>query len=66
MFDPHWTIQFRKSAKKELADISDSNIRKAVAVRIARLEINAFPPGCRKIEGRNNTWRIRVGNYRIV
>lgn len=34
--------------------------------RIQRLADNPRPPGCRKIVGSENDWRIRVGDYRIV
>lgn len=66
MSDLYWTVQFRKSAKKELAEIADNTARTVVARKIAELETNAFPQGCKKINGRNNTWRIRVGNFRII
>jgi mRNA-degrading endonuclease RelE of RelBE toxin-antitoxin system len=26
----------------------------------------ARPPGCKKLKGGDNEWRIRVGDYRIV
>ncbi len=25
-----------------------------------------FPPNCRKLVGSEQTWRIRIGNYRII
>ncbi len=30
------------------------------------LEENPRPPGVKKLRGRENEWRIRVGDYRIV
>jgi mRNA interferase RelE/StbE len=27
---------------------------------------NPRPPGCRKLAGTKNDWRIRVGDYRVV
>ena len=61
-----WTVRIKKSAKKELAEICDRDTKKAIAERIVELENEAFPHGCRKIEGRKDTWRLRVGNFRII
>jgi mRNA interferase RelE/StbE len=30
------------------------------------LEDNPRPPGCKKLVGEENAWRIRVGNYRVL
>jgi mRNA interferase RelE/StbE len=27
---------------------------------------NPRPPGCRKLVGSKNDWRIRVGDYRVI
>jgi mRNA interferase RelE/StbE len=27
---------------------------------------NPFPPGCRKLQGSRDAYRIRVGDYRVV
>ena len=42
---------------------------KVVARIMPRLEHLAGaprPPGCKKLKGGDNEWRIRVGDYRIV
>lgn len=42
---------------------------KVIARMIPRLEQLASmprPPGCKKLKGGDNEWRIRVGDYRIV
>ena len=33
---------------------------------INALSRNPRPPGCRKLVGTGNDWRIRVGNYRVI
>jgi mRNA interferase RelE/StbE len=33
---------------------------------IERLATNPRPKGCRKLEGADNLWRIRVGDYRVI
>ncbi|PYK37447.1 MAG: hypothetical protein DME49_11575 [Verrucomicrobia bacterium] len=30
------------------------------------LSRNPRPPGCRKVSGSENDWRIRVGDYRVI
>jgi len=37
-----------------------------VTAEIQALATNPRPPGCRKLAGRRNDWRIRVGDYRVV
>ena len=34
--------------------------------RLEKLESAPRPPGCKKLKGGDNEWRIRVGDYRIV
>jgi mRNA interferase RelE/StbE len=34
--------------------------------RILSLGANPRPPGCKKLKGEEKTWRVRVGNYRIL
>jgi mRNA interferase RelE/StbE len=35
-------------------------------LRLEGLASAPQPPGCRKLKGGDNEWRIRVGDYRIV
>ena len=44
----------------------NSEINERIVSAIASLTENPRPVGCRKIEGVNNQWRIRVGEYRII
>ena len=34
--------------------------------RLEDLASNPRPPGCKKLRGGDNEWRIRVGDYRLV
>jgi mRNA interferase RelE/StbE len=34
--------------------------------RLESLASNPRPPGCKKLKGGANEWRLRVGNYRVV
>ena len=37
-----------------------------VIQHVKALADNPRPPGCRKITGSEGSWRIRVGDYRII
>ncbi len=43
-----------------------ADIRGRVTAGLLGLERNPRPPGSRKIKGRKNEWRIRVGSYRVI
>jgi mRNA interferase RelE/StbE len=34
--------------------------------KVEGLAAEPRPSGCRKLVGRNNLWRIRVGDYRVI
>lgn len=34
--------------------------------RIRALAQNPRPPGCRKLTGSENDWRVRIGDYRVI
>lgn len=58
-------VHLRKSAQKDLESLDKIIIRKIVAV-LKALEIDPLPFGHRKIQGFDDLYRIRIGNYRIV
>ena len=60
----NYTVQIERSAQKQLAKIS-SPYFEAISEKILSLEKNPRPPGCKKLTGRQS-WRIRVGDYRII
>jgi mRNA interferase RelE/StbE len=45
-----------------LADLVFERIHR----KIMALPENPRPAGCKKLKGHNNTWRIRVGDWRVV
>jgi mRNA interferase RelE/StbE len=53
------------SAEKELDGLPSTVVARIVP-RIERLAAAPRPPGCKKLRGGDNEWRIRVGDYRIV
>lgn len=54
-----------KTASKELADLPSQVVNRIVPA-IIKLGENPHPAGCKKLKGEQDTWRIRVGDYRVV
>lgn len=44
----------------------DTEDRLKVMARIYLLKDNPYPEGSKKLEAKNNLWRNRVGDYRII
>ncbi len=59
-----YNIQISRSAQKQLAKINNPFF-KAINEKILSLKSNPRPPGCKKLKG-NDSWRIRVADYRII
>lgn len=60
-----YTITFARSARRELESLGASIVRR-VFPRIEALSKEPRPGNCRKLSGRENLWRIRVGDYRVI
>jgi mRNA interferase RelE/StbE len=60
-----YRVLLERAAEKDLARLS-SAIYDRVIVAIQVLATDPRPPGCRKLAGSKNDWRIRVGDYRVV
>jgi len=53
-----------KPVQKQLDSLPDI-VRERVLKRIVALKENPRPPGCVKLKGYENEYRIRIGNYRV-
>jgi mRNA interferase RelE/StbE len=60
-----YTVVFARSARKELQAL-DRTVAGRILKRIEALTHDPRPSGCRKLEGTDTLWRIRVGNWRVV
>ncbi|KAB2841108.1 MAG: type II toxin-antitoxin system RelE/ParE family toxin [Melioribacteraceae bacterium] len=60
-----YKILWKKSALKELKKINGNLILKIVTT-VENLSKNPFPNGVKKLETSEFTYRIRVGDYRII
>jgi len=60
-----YSVVFARSARRELERLAAGVARRIIA-RIEALTSNPRPPGCVKLQGADNLWRIRVGEYRVI
>lgn len=60
-----YKVIIKKSAIKELENISKT-FRLKIIEKIDDLATDPRPQGVRKLENSLNSYRIRVGNYRVI
>ena len=60
-----YSLEIKPSAGKEL-DALDDALFARIDRKIMALAENPRPPGCKKLKGYKDQWRIRVGDYRVV
>ncbi|MBK7216614.1 MAG: type II toxin-antitoxin system RelE/ParE family toxin [Candidatus Promineofilum sp.] len=60
-----YRITFLRSARKELASLDKRTVSRILS-KIESLSKQPYPLGNRKLEGTDDLWRIRVGDYRVV
>jgi mRNA interferase RelE/StbE len=61
----NYRVVLTASAEKELHGLPAKMIARIVP-RLERLASAPRPPGCKKLKGGENEWRIRMGDYRVV
>jgi mRNA interferase RelE/StbE len=60
-----YTLLFAKGVQKDLDKIPKSDGVKILS-KIESLSSNPRPAGCKKLEGSDDSYRIRSGDYRIL
>jgi len=60
-----YKIEWKRSAEKDLRKIERFRIL-PIMEAVEVLGDDPFPPGCRKLQGTEQQFRIRVGDYRVV
>lgn len=60
-----YRIEFSRCAEKQFKKLP-SQIQQLLRPQIDALVENPRPTGVKKLEGEDNRYRIRVGNYRVV
>lgn len=51
---------------KFLARLRDETLKRRLTAAMRTLESDPRPPGCVKLQGADELYRVRVGDYRIV
>jgi mRNA interferase RelE/StbE len=60
-----YAVEVKPSARKELEDLPD-NLLARVVRKLESLRHDPRPPGCKKLKGYKDQWRIRVGDLRVL
>lgn len=61
-----YRIELSPEAKKNLRRIKDRRLHDRLIAAIAGLATDPRPPGCLKLVGELDQWRVRVGDWRVV
>ena len=61
----NYQILIERRARREIVRLP-VDISRRVAEAIDALIAQPRPPGCKKLAGSRNEWRIRIGDYRIL
>lgn len=60
-----YEILWKRSAVKELKQLPKESVKKIIGV-VAELSDDPLPAGVKKLAGSDHTYRIRVGDYRVI
>ena len=60
-----YQIEWKASALREIKRL-DRHVVPRIIGAIEQLRDNPFPPEVRKIQGGKHSYRIRVGDYRVI
>lgn len=62
---PHYRVEVVGAAKRQLRKLSKENQRR-VLDSIERLAENPRPHGDKQLQGSENLFRVRIGDYRVI
>jgi mRNA interferase RelE/StbE len=60
-----YEVYLERAAERDLRRLPVETFHRIVP-RIRALADDPRPPGCRKLTGSDNDWRIRIGDYRVI
>ncbi|MCW3107403.1 MAG: addiction module toxin, RelE/StbE family [Segetibacter sp.] len=61
-----YKVVFSKVAAKELRHLPNNEVKRVIT-KSQELQSEPRPPGCKKLVGeKEDLWRVRVGDYRII
>jgi mRNA interferase RelE/StbE len=61
-----YDLFLKPSAGREIERIGTKTDRRRIVARIGELAEQPRPAGCEKLAGRDDCYRIRAGDYRVV
>ena len=61
-----YSVVLKASAAKEVENLATKKERQRIVARIRALTAEPRPPGCEKLTGATEHYRIRQGDYRVV
>jgi mRNA interferase RelE/StbE len=61
-----YRVLIKASAAKEIEAVDPKRDRQRIVAAIRSLADNPRPPGCEKLAGEGDRYRMRVGRYRII
>ncbi len=59
-----YSVEITSRAERDLKRL-DRAVKNRIVESILALESSPRPPGCLKVRGEENLWRIRVGDWRV-
>ncbi len=60
-----FSIQWRNSTRKDIRRLPRQEVARVVEA-VSQLANEPLPPGSEKLSGAERTYRIRVGDYRVI
>lgn len=61
-----YSVELSPGAIKDLRRMKDRALHDRMIAAIQKLGQNPRPPGCLRLVGEEDQWRVRVGDWRIV
>lgn len=61
-----YRVLIKPSAAREIEAVEQKKDRQRVVAGIRSLADDPRPPGCEKLAGEDDRYRIRVGRYRVI
>lgn len=65
MTEQQYRVILQEDAEKQFRKL-DKAVQRRINVALVNLEADPRPSGVKKLKGRENDWRIRVGDWRII
>jgi len=57
---------FLSRRAQKFLDSASPDLKERLEAKISELFTTPYPPGCKKLKGAPNAYRLRVGDYRIL